>query len=180
LAIIEAYLELLRRDPRMPTANQIAEMAGYSVRSIFERFADLNELSVATADHAIALGQAEAAARHADADRQTRIHSHVETRSQACEKWLPLWRVITMPGQLAELTSRVAMVRLANIERMKMMYAAELSILGEAARQDLLIALATLTSFESWDQMRHCHGLSTDAAQAVWRQAISRMLPVVG
>jgi len=38
LTIIEAYLELLRRDPRMPTAAQIAAEAGYSTRSIFERF----------------------------------------------------------------------------------------------------------------------------------------------
>jgi hypothetical protein len=177
LAIIEAYLELLRRDPRMPTAVQIAEAAGYSVRSIFERFADLNELSLATADHAIVQGQEEAAARHVEADRPTRIHSHVETRAHACEKWLPLWRVMTMPGQLAELASRVVLVRLANIERMKLMYAPELATLVEPARQELLIAMAALTSFESWDQMRHCHGLSIEAAQGVWRQAIGRMLP---
>ena len=43
-AIIEAYLELLRRDPRMPTAAQLAERAGCSVRSIFGRFSDLNAL----------------------------------------------------------------------------------------------------------------------------------------
>ena len=50
--IIEAYLELLRRDPRIPTAAQIAAEAGYSTRSVFERFVDLNALTVATADYA--------------------------------------------------------------------------------------------------------------------------------
>jgi DNA-binding transcriptional regulator YbjK len=177
LAIIEAYQELLRRNSVMPTAVQIAEQAGCSVRSVFERFSDLDALSLATADYTIAQGQAEAVARHVDGDRPTRIRSHVETRARACEKWLPLWRIITNQDQVAELRTRVVLVRLANIERMKLMYRRELSSLPEAAADELLIALAVLTSFESWDQMRHCHGLSTDAAQGIWRSAIDRMLP---
>jgi hypothetical protein len=177
LAIIEAYQELLRRNSVMPTAVQIAEQAGCSVRSVFERFSDLNALSLATADFTIAQGQAEAVARHVDGDRPTRIRSHVETRARACEKWLPLWRIITNQDQVAQLRTRVVLVRLANIERMKLMYRRELSSLPEAAADELLIALAVLTSFESWDQMRHCHGLSTDAAQGIWRSAIDRMLP---
>jgi AcrR family transcriptional regulator len=180
LAIILAYLELLRRNPVMPTAAQIAEQAGVSTRSIFERFADLDALSLATADYAIVQGQAEAVARHVDGDRPTRIRSHVETRALACEKWLPLWRIITSQDQLAELKARVVLVRLANIERIKLMYAPELSSLPEPPRAQLVIALAALTSFESWDQMRYCHGLSIDAAQAVWRSAIDRMLPSAG
>src|SRR5258708_34544332 len=79
--IIEAYLELLRsKPPQMPTAAEIARQAGYSVRSIFERFADLAALNLATADYALALGQAEAVARDVDGDRRTRIRSHVNTR----------------------------------------------------------------------------------------------------
>ncbi|GEP58611.1 TetR/AcrR family transcriptional regulator [Reyranella soli] len=177
LTIIQAYLELLRRHGVMPTAAQIAEEAGYSTRSIFERFADLDALSLATADYAIAQGQAEAVARDVDGDRPTRIRSHVETRAFACEKWLPLWRIITSQDQIDDLKMRVVLVRLANIERMKLMYTPELATLPEAPRDQLLIGLAVLTSFESWDQMRFCHGLSPEAAQAVWRAAIDRMLP---
>ena len=101
----------------------------------------------------------------------------METRARACEKWLPLWRIITNQDQVAELRTRVVLVRLANIERMKLMYRRELSSLPEAAADELLIALAVLTSFESWDQMHHCHGLSMEAGQGVWRSAIDRMLP---
>ena len=179
LAIIEAYLELLRRNPRMPTATQLAAQAGCSVRSIFERFPDLDALSLATADYAIVQGQAESAARHVDGDRPTRIQSHVETRALACEKWLPLWRIITNQDQVTELRTRVVLVRLANIERMKLMYRQELFSLPEPERDQLLIALAALISFESWDQMRHCYDLSMEAAQGVWRAAIDRMLPSV-
>ena len=44
--IVEAYLALLRDSPHIPTAAQIAERAGYSVRSLFERFPGLLTLSV--------------------------------------------------------------------------------------------------------------------------------------
>jgi len=177
LAIILAYLELLRRHGGMPTAAQIADEARCSTRSIFERFSDLDALSLATADYAIAQGQAEAAARDIDGDRSTRIRSHVQTRALACEKWLPLWRIITRQEQIVALKTRVVLVRLANIERMKLMYAPELAALPEGPRDQLLIALAVLTSFESWDQMRHCHSLSEEASQAVWRGAVDRLLP---
>jgi len=82
-----------------------------------------------------------------------------------------------MQDQIAELRKRVVMVRLANIERVKLMYRLELSRLSEPAREQLLVALAVLISFESWDQMRHCYGLSMEAAQGVWRSAIDHMLP---
>ena len=180
LAIIEAYLELLRRNPRMPTATQLATQAGCSVRSIFQHFPDLDALSLATADYAILQGQAESVARHVDGDRPTRIQSHVETRARACEKWLPLWRIITNQDQVAELRTRVVLARLANIERMKLMYRLELFSLPEPERDYLLIGLAALISFESWDQMRHCYGLSMEAGQDVWRSAIDRMLPSAG
>jgi AcrR family transcriptional regulator len=176
-ALIDAYLRLLRRNPTMPKAAQIAKEAGYSVRSVFERFTDLDELTLATADYAIVQGQAEAVARNVDADRATRIRSHVETRALACEKWLPLWRVMVSQDQAA-LRRRVVMVRAANIERMKLMYRPELSTFTEPDRDSLLLALATLTSFESWDQLRHCYKLSPEDAQAVWRSAIDRMLPL--
>lgn len=177
--IIEAYLGLLQRNPAMPTAAEIAKAAGYSVRSIFERFADLNALTLATADYAILQGQAEAQARDVDADRATRIRSHVKTRAAACEKWSPLWRVLmTTQQEVLELQQRIVLARYANIERMKLMYAPELGSLDEASRQTVLIALATLVSFESWDQMRDCYKLSIEDAEATWRTAIDRMLPL--
>jgi AcrR family transcriptional regulator len=163
--IIEAYLALLQETRSMPTAAEIARRAGYSVRSIFERFADLDALSLATADYAIALGQSEAVATDVEGDRPTRIRSHVRTRAQACEKWLPLWRILTakpIQEQLPETRTRVVAVRRANVARLELMYAT---------------ALAALTSFESWEQLRVDFGLDWDDALDVWRSALDRLLP---
>jgi AcrR family transcriptional regulator len=52
--IIEAYLALAyENSPRVPTAAEIARRAGYSVRSVFERFPDINALQVAAVDYAM-------------------------------------------------------------------------------------------------------------------------------
>jgi AcrR family transcriptional regulator len=178
--IIEAYLALLLEHRRMPTTAEIAGRAGYSVRSIFERFSDLDALSLAAADYAIALGQAEAVARDAEGDRAARIRSHVRTRAQACEKWLPLWRMLTakpVQEQVTDLRLRVLAVRRANVERVELMYQPELARLDPPAREALVMALVTLTSFESWGALREDFGVAWDSALDVWVSAIDRMLP---
>src|SRR5260221_600673 len=71
--IIEAYLSLAHEhSPQAPTAAEIAHRAGYSVRSVFERFPDLHTLQVAAVDYAMVQVAALAPARDGDGDRQTR------------------------------------------------------------------------------------------------------------
>lgn len=177
-SIMEAYIELLREKPEIPTAAQIAARAGISTRSIFERFVDLQGLSLATVDHAFAMGEAQAVVRNVDGDRPTRLRSHVETRAHTCERWLPLWRVVVAnQGKLEQLRDRVRFVRQAVVKRIELMYWPELGVLSPEERRDLLIALESLIDFESWGRMREDHGLSFDEACSVWVRMIDRLLP---
>lgn len=176
--IIDAYLDLLRENPQVPTAAQIAKRAGCSPRSVFERFTDLLTLSLAAADYVFAQGMAQAVARNVDADRPTRLKSQVETRARICERWLPLWRVlIHNQNESPLLKIRIEHMRDVIVERLRLMYGPELSTLSEPERQQLLIALEALTDFEAWGWMRERHGLSFEAACDVWINAINRLLP---
>ncbi len=176
--IIEAFLALVREDPKVPTAVQIAERAGYSVRSVFERFPDLNALRVAATDYALAQAAALAPARHVDGDRVTRVESQVETRAQTCERGVALWRVlISSQEESEELKIRVRRSRETTIMRLELMYRPELSALSADGQRDLLIALEALTDIESWARMREQHGLSYDEAKSVWIYAVDRLLP---
>jgi AcrR family transcriptional regulator len=176
--IVEAYLALLRESPEVPTAIEIAKRAGYSVRSIFERFNDLLELSLVAADYAFSVGLAQAAVRDVDGDRAARIRSQVETRAGICEQWLPLWRALLHNKHESQLlTVRIDRMRDAVWARLFLMYRPELSALAEAERTSLLITLEALTDFESWGRMRERHGLSVEAARNVWICAIDRLLP---
>ncbi len=177
--IMEAYIDLLRELPEVPTAAQIAARAGISTRLIFERFTDLAALSLATVDHAFATAEAQALPRGVDGDRATRIRAHVETRAQTCERWLPLWRVVTVnQSRLTALRDRLAVMRQVVVARIRLMYAPELAPLSEAERRELLIILEALIDFESWGRMREHHGLSVEEACAVWTSAIDRILPL--
>jgi AcrR family transcriptional regulator len=176
--IIEAFLTLLREEPIMPTAVQIAERAGYSVRSIFERFPDLTALRIAATDYALAQALALAPPRNANADRQTRVRSQVETRAFTCERGLGLWRVLlSSQEESPELKKRVRLARDRTVERIELMYKPELDTLSETARRHLLIALEALTDMESWARMREMHGMSFEEACEVWVEAIERLLP---
>jgi AcrR family transcriptional regulator len=176
--IVEAYMALVREKSQMPTAAQIAERAGYSVRSIFERFADLTALRVAVTDYAIAAARANAALRDLDAPRTARIKSQVEQRAQTCEQWLPLWRVLSTDlSQSPDLHQRIGMIRQLILMRMEMMFKPELSLVAETDRKKIMLALESLTDFESWARMRELYGLSVEQASAVWVRTIERLLP---
>jgi AcrR family transcriptional regulator len=176
--IIEAYLTLLRESPQIPTAATIAERAGYSVRSVFERFPDLHALRVAATDYAFTQGTAQAVARDFSGDRLTRLKSHVETRSWICEQWLPLWRALNAnQGDSSELKSRILLIRQAILKRIELMYEPELSTLDQTERQQTLIAIESLIDFESWARMRDFAGLSIEEAREVWVKSIDRLLP---
>jgi AcrR family transcriptional regulator len=176
--IIEAYLALLREDPQVPTSARIAERAGYSVRSVFERFPDLLSLRIAATDYGFSLASTQAPIRNVDADRTTRIRSQVQMRAQTCETWLPLWRALNAnQGESVELKARIALVRATIVQRLQIMYRPELEALGETERKHTLIALEALTDFESWARMRQDHGLSVEQACNVWVRAIDRLLP---
>jgi AcrR family transcriptional regulator len=176
--IIEAYLALLRESPVVPTAAQIAERAGYAVRSLFERFTDLLALSLATADFAFAQANAQAVIRNIDGSREVRIRTQVETRGQTCEQWLPLWRALTRNlHHSEELKVRMRRVREAVRLRLELMYRRELATLESVERQRVLIAMEAITDFESWARMRETFGLSVEEACAVWKRVIDRLLP---
>lgn len=176
--IIEAYLALLRENPQIPTAASIAQRAGYSVRSIFERFADLHELRVAATDEALLRVSAQVTAQPAAGNREDRVRTHVEARGRVCEAWLPLWRALNAnQGDSAELKARIRLVRDMVIRRIEEMYVSELSTLDEGERRQTVLAIEALIDFESWSRLRELFGLTFEDACGVWKRAIDRLLP---
>jgi AcrR family transcriptional regulator len=176
--IVEAYILLLREHQQVPTAAQVADRAGYSIRTLFMHFSDVAKLSVAACDHAIEWGLSIAGGDEPHADRQTRLRSQVEVRAQNCETWLPLWRMLMhYQSSMPELARRVRIARALTLERLQLMYRREFATLSDADCRIVLMALEALTDFESWARMRHDHGLSFDEACEAWIAAIDRLLP---
>lgn len=176
--IIEAYLALLRESPQIPTAASIAQRAGYSVRSVFERFPDLHALRVAATDDALMRASTQVATQPATGSRGERLKAHVETRGHVCEEWLPLWRALNAnQGDSADLKSRIRLIRELIVRRLEEMYAPELATLEERERRQTILAIEALVDFESWARMRELFALSFEEACGVWTRAIDRLLP---
>jgi AcrR family transcriptional regulator len=176
--IIEAYLLLLRESPQIPTAAAIAARAGYSVRSVFERFPDLHTLRIAATDHAMLQAADRVAERPPLGDRASRLRIHVEMRGRVCEEWLPLWRALNAnQGDSVELKSRIRQIRELVIRRMEAMYEPELSTLDAVGRRQTILAIESLIDFESWARMRELFDQSFEEACAIWILAIDRLLP---
>jgi hypothetical protein len=115
--------------------------------------------------------------RPAPASGRSASARQAETRAEICERWLPLWRSLTRHQSASpQLHSRIGRVYDLITERLKLMYRPELSTLAEPQSARILIALETLTDFESWGRMRERHGLSAEAACVVWTEAIDRLL----
>lgn len=171
-------MALLRENPQVPTASQVAERAGYSVRSVFERFPDLHALRLAAIDYALARANANSLATGFEGDRQSRLRAHVERRARTCVEWLPLWRAVNAnKGDSEEIETRIRFVRTATIKRIELMYRPELSTLPEIERRQIVLAIDAIIDFESWARMRDFFGLPFEEACAAWIGAIDRLLP---
>jgi AcrR family transcriptional regulator len=175
---VEAYIALLRERRAVPTAAQIADRAGYSLRTLYMHFSDIATLSEATCDYAIAQGLSVPVGNMRAADRQTRIRFQVDVRARNSERWLPLWRMLlhyqdSVPG----LERRVRIARTLIYERLQLMYDQELATLPEDERRATLLALEAVVDMQSWGHMREAHGLSYEEAAQAWITAIDRLLP---
>ncbi len=177
--IIEAYLALAEElSPRVPTAAEIAGRAGYSVRSIFERFPDILALQVAAVDYCFAQVAALAPPKGAEGDRESRIEAYVQTRGETCERWVRLWRsLIVNQGDSPELKARIRLARDRVTDRMELMFAPEFAVMQPQERRQMLVVLEALTDVESWERLREFFGLTAEEAGGVWMQAIDRLLP---
>ena len=89
-----------------------------------------------------------------------------------------MWRALVHNQNESEILKvRIQFVYDMIRERLRLMYGPELSTVSTLEQKQLLIALESLTDFESWGRMRERHGLSVEAACAVWINVIDRMLP---
>jgi len=177
-AMIEALLSLVREKHERPTAMEVAERAGCSARSVFERFGNLEALAVATFDYVLQKWAEQSATLPLHDNRETRIEWHVRTRAHICETWLPIWRnVLSIKPRTEAMQARIERVRQLTRERLNLIYRPELDTLSGEQRHRLLIGLEGLIDFECWGQMREYHQLSIEEACLVWREMIDRLLP---
>lgn len=169
--VVDALLDLLNESVVRPTAQQVAERSGVSLRSIFRIFDDVETL------HAAAASQQLARVRHLFVDVaavgsvEQRVDEIIELNARLYESVAPVRRAAlrTAPESppLREQLGRLRMWMRAEIDRV---FASELRAGPSAA------ALEALFSFEAWDQLRVAQQLPVDEAGQVVRTAALAVL----
>ena len=169
LAICEACLDLVQEGILQPSADQVAERAGLSRRSIFNHFADLAELY----DAVVEAGMERCAHLLEEIPTGLPVARRVERLASARARFLeatsPFTRALTaqsLVGAASDQARRVSREALRlQVDDMARLFAPELSELAPSERAELLEALAAAVSPLSWEVLRRCRGLSAQRAQ---------------
>jgi AcrR family transcriptional regulator len=184
LAICEACLDLVQEGALQPSADEIAERAGVSRRSIFNHFADLAELYDAVVD----VGMQRCAPLLEEISEHEpvahRVERLVEVRSRFLEATAAFTRALTaqaLVGPAADQAIRVSReaLRLQHQE-VERLFGPDLLGLPPAERAEVLEALSAALSPLQWEYLRRSRGNSLGRARAVLQRSLASILRGAG
>ena len=177
-AVVEAMISLYADGQYTPTAVEIAERAGLSVRSLFRYFDDVDDLGAA----AIAYQESQAFpllaldARPEDplADRIARL---VESRVRQYELLAPAARAArAVAHRRPAVAAKLAEINGIRREQVRTLFAAELESMSPPAADRTLATVDVLCSFESHQFLRRDHALEPDVLIAHLTETLAVLL----
>ena len=174
---VDAFLELLAEGNDRPTAQQVAERSGVSIRSIFRLFDDVDTLHAAAATR-----QGERVAHlqqpiGPDGPVNKRIDAVVATLAAVYEAIGPVRRVAVRTAHRAPAIARgLDRHRRLTRTQTRATFAPELSALPARDRIVVAEAIEAATSWETWDGLRSGRGLSPTAATRVMRRLLAGLV----
>lgn len=175
-AVVAAFLDLLEGGTLRPTARQVAERAGVSLRSVFQHFADLESLFAEVAGRQIQRLQDLWPAPPANAPYPDRLAMFVAQRSRILEAISPVRRAAVLQEPFSDVVAqRLKWVRDAAQAEVATTFASEIAGRAPADRTVLLAALDVATNWGTWETLRRQHGMSQEAAE----RTMSRMIEAI-
>jgi AcrR family transcriptional regulator len=179
LAVIDATVDHIQEGHAPPGAEAVAARAGVSVSSLFRYFDNLGDLQQAAIDRFFE--------RYADryvvadlgqGDRAGRIARYVAAMDALFDTIAPIARLVR--GRTVEhpyLVGSLQRSRDLLADQVRAQFAAELTALPAAGRDDLVGVVSALTSFESWDLLRGQFGRTSRQVRRSWTAALDALLP---
>jgi AcrR family transcriptional regulator len=173
---VDALLDLLNEGVVRPTAQQVAERSGVSLRSIFRIFDDVESLNAAACARQVTRVRHLFVDVPAEGTLDARIDQVITINGRLYESIAPVRRAaLRAAPESAAVQETLARARgwvRAEVERV---FAEELATAG----RDAVAAVELALSFEAWDHLRSAQGLSpTRTAAAVSRVLHSLLAPV--
>jgi TetR/AcrR family transcriptional regulator, regulator of autoinduction and epiphytic fitness len=172
-AVVGALLDLFESGEMRPTAAQIAQRAGVSLRSVFQHFESLETLFAAAADVQMERLAPLLMPIPTGGGFPGRLTMFVTRRSRILEAISPVRRAsLRMEPFSNEVRSRLEAARARGRREAERVFATELAALAPADRRDVSAALGAAASWSNWEHLRRHQGLGVERA----RRVMARML----
>jgi TetR/AcrR family transcriptional regulator of autoinduction and epiphytic fitness len=176
-AVVEAFLTLTDEGHLRPTAKQISERAGVSLRSVFQHFADLETLFAAAADLQVERLTHLAVAIPPEAPFAERLSLFVAARSRLLETITPVRRSALLGEPFSpEIARRLRWFREMNRLETERVFATELAEFPPSQRRLIAAALHSCTDWFTWETLRVHSGLSIYEATKTMSLSICALL----
>ena len=176
-AVVDAILALLREGNLKPSARDIAERAGVSLRSLFRHFEDLDALFAAAVRRQFDEVEAAFEIDVPPGPVDRRIRAVVRHRASLYEQIAPVRRAATLQAPFhdpvregLEWSHRTLRHQLVTV------FDAELTARSAKDRRMLLEALDVATGWSTWETLRAAQTLSVAEAEAVVTTTLTALL----
>jgi AcrR family transcriptional regulator len=178
LAVTNAMIDLVFEGHAPPTADAVADRAGVSVASLFRYFETLDDLrEQATALYFERYADLFEVSAVGVGSLDERIATFVTARVAQHESTSPMARLMRWRAfEISELDATLRRLRATQSDQVRLHFRDELTLLTRAASDDLVATIASITSFESWDQFRHDHGRTPAQIHRAWATTLHRIL----
>jgi TetR/AcrR family transcriptional regulator of autoinduction and epiphytic fitness len=176
-AVVEALLSLNDEGNLRPTAREIADRAGVSLRSVYVHFEDLEDLFSAAAakqfERLITLYEP----LPTEGPLAARLDAFVAQRTRIMEAAAPVRRAALLQEPFSPALAKVmTLTRQAGRDEVERVFGTELERERGAARERLRASLDVAAGPAGWETLRVHEGLSVEQARLVVTEMLTKLL----
>jgi AcrR family transcriptional regulator len=172
-AVVEALLSLLDDGNFRPTARQVAERAGVSLRSVYVHFDDLEDLFTAAAHSHFERVRDLVESIPGDGPLESRLDAFVRQRERIHEASAQVRRAAVLQEPFSPALAQVlSLGRQFSRAEIETVFAPELGRRDGADRSRLLLEVEVVSNASTWEALRLQHDVPSGSA----RQVVADML----
>lgn len=175
-AVVDAMLDLLRERGEQPGAQEIADRAGVSLRTVFRHFDDVDSLFAAAVANQVQRVGGMFDPLEPVGPLTERVDALVRHRASLFEQIAPIRRAAQRRDENPVIGEWLGRSHDLLRGQMTTQLAEELQPLPARDRRVIVEALDAATSWPMWNTLRHDQQLDVEMASAVITHAILRLL----
>jgi TetR/AcrR family transcriptional regulator of autoinduction and epiphytic fitness len=176
-AVVEALLALNDEGKLRPTAREIADQAGVSLRSVYVHFEDLEDLFSAAAAKQFERLMALYRPLPTEGPLVERLDAFVDQRTRIMEAAAPVHRAALLQEPFSPALAEVmALTRKAGREEIGRVFRTELDREKGAARERLHASLQVVAGPSTWETLRVHANLPVEQARLVLAEMLTKLL----